>query len=498
MSNQRNPRASEPEPLTPGILDESTNLDSLLDAILGESEPSAVAPGAESRPGSHPGRPASIARTEARVTTDARAAATDSRTADGARATRPASPDRFGVPVRPASDRDRPEPLVFPSALTAEPSPPAIAERVVEPVRVADAPPTPEEQATYAGWQSQFEQMLAQQPPRDAQSTEPTFTPPGLAEAAQSDAASRWLPARKYLIAAIMLVFLVVLLTATSFRRVSGSSPAGEEQEPAPPTATAPAAAPVVNRAATADGVIAAPPGPSPTAGLPSPAVAAAPPPSAAPSASPSGARTTAKPAPPRTPVRPTTAPRRGVAPVAATPATSSAALPAAPERTEASEPPPPAAPAPVATPPAPVEAAPSPPAPRVEPPVAPPTNPTPATVTPPPAPAPAGGTPAAAVAPAVTARSTAPRLISGGNPAYPAALRSARIGGTVAVTLTVDSSGRVRNVQATSGPQQLRAAAEAAVLRWRYDPATLNGAPVASDTRVSFSFDPDRRQQDQ
>ena len=83
---------------------------------------------------------------------------------------------------------------------------------------------------------------------------------------------------------------------------------------------------------------------------------------------------------------------------------------------------------------------------------------------------------------------------MTGGAPDYPRELRAAKIGGTVEVTVTIDAAGRVKAARSLSGPQLLRAAAEAAVMRWRYQPAMLNGAPVQTETSVRFVFDPQTR----
>lgn len=106
--------------------------------------------------------------------------------------------------------------------------------------------------------------------------------------------------------------------------------------------------------------------------------------------------------------------------------------------------------------------------------------------------------TPASPV-PAMEARRTPPRLLTGRPPEYPAALRTARVGGTVEVLFTIDSIGRVKNARSVSGPPQLRAVAEAAVRGWRYEPAHLGNLAVDTQTSVNFNFDPsaNRRPQD-
>lgn len=104
-------------------------------------------------------------------------------------------------------------------------------------------------------------------------------------------------------------------------------------------------------------------------------------------------------------------------------------------------------------------------------------------------APAPAAA--AAAPVPAGLPRQTAPRLLTGSAPEYPAALRTAKIGGSVEVRFTIDRSGRVINVQSSSGPLQLRSAAEAAVRRWRYEAARVDNLAVETQTSIRFNFDP-------
>jgi periplasmic protein TonB len=93
----------------------------------------------------------------------------------------------------------------------------------------------------------------------------------------------------------------------------------------------------------------------------------------------------------------------------------------------------------------------------------------------------------------AAAPRPTAPRLLAGGVPEYANALRAARVGGTVEVRVTIDATGRVTKAESMSGPGPLREAAERAVRQWRYEPATLNGAPIAAETTVSFTFNPNR-----
>ncbi len=95
------------------------------------------------------------------------------------------------------------------------------------------------------------------------------------------------------------------------------------------------------------------------------------------------------------------------------------------------------------------------------------------------------------AVAPAIAIRRTEPRLLRRTLPEYPTHLRQAKVAGSVTLTLSVDAQGQVVNVRAINGPNLLRPAAQAAAQRWRFEPATLNGAPVESSVDVTFNFNP-------
>lgn len=90
----------------------------------------------------------------------------------------------------------------------------------------------------------------------------------------------------------------------------------------------------------------------------------------------------------------------------------------------------------------------------------------------------------------ATTSR-TPPRLIEGSHPEYPSVLRAARVRGIVEVQLTIDETGRVTRAAAVSGPAALREAAERAVRAWRYAPGTVNGVHAPATTTVSFRFEP-------
>ena len=89
----------------------------------------------------------------------------------------------------------------------------------------------------------------------------------------------------------------------------------------------------------------------------------------------------------------------------------------------------------------------------------------------------------------------TNPTLIQStkGQPQYPEAARIARIEGTVILTSVVSDRGEVCSLVPLSvDPQgwEFEDAAIAAVMQWRYDPATRNGDKVAVvlTVRVDFS----------
>jgi protein TonB len=83
----------------------------------------------------------------------------------------------------------------------------------------------------------------------------------------------------------------------------------------------------------------------------------------------------------------------------------------------------------------------------------------------------------------------TPPVVVSRVLPAYPDMARRSRITGTVVVDVEIDDQGRVVKATPESGPLLLRADAVSAVLKWRFKPATLNGANISSTSKVSIIF---------
>jgi protein TonB len=56
-------------------------------------------------------------------------------------------------------------------------------------------------------------------------------------------------------------------------------------------------------------------------------------------------------------------------------------------------------------------------------------------------------------------------------------------------VRALIDVDGHVKSAKALSGPPVLQNPAVAAVRRWVYKPATLNGIAVESEKRVELHF---------
>ena len=90
-------------------------------------------------------------------------------------------------------------------------------------------------------------------------------------------------------------------------------------------------------------------------------------------------------------------------------------------------------------------------------------------------------------------------RVVSGGllqgkavskpSPVYPPAAKAARVGGTVAVQVEVDESGRVAKAEAVSGPEMLREAAEDAAREAQFSPTRLSGEPVRVSGLITYNF---------
>ncbi len=81
------------------------------------------------------------------------------------------------------------------------------------------------------------------------------------------------------------------------------------------------------------------------------------------------------------------------------------------------------------------------------------------------------------------------PRLISSVMPIYPQIAQLAGVEGDVVVEASIDSSGNVSATKVLAGPMMLRLAATDALRRWKYEAATLDGKPVATQMTVRIRF---------
>jgi len=79
--------------------------------------------------------------------------------------------------------------------------------------------------------------------------------------------------------------------------------------------------------------------------------------------------------------------------------------------------------------------------------------------------------------------------LINRVAPKYPKAARKAKIEGTVVICGVIGKDGKLRNLQAVSGPSELVPSAIKAVRQWVYKPYLLDGEIVEVDTTIHVSF---------
>jgi protein TonB len=81
-------------------------------------------------------------------------------------------------------------------------------------------------------------------------------------------------------------------------------------------------------------------------------------------------------------------------------------------------------------------------------------------------------------------------RRISSPAPVYPAFAKEQHVSGAVALEATVDKQGAVTQVNALRGHPYLVRAAKDAVLKWRYQPAMLNGQPIEAKVTITINFE--------
>jgi protein TonB len=81
-------------------------------------------------------------------------------------------------------------------------------------------------------------------------------------------------------------------------------------------------------------------------------------------------------------------------------------------------------------------------------------------------------------------------RRISSPPPVFPAFAKEQHVSGAVALEATVDKQGAVTQVNALRGHPYLVRAAKDAVLKWRYQPAMLNGQPIEAKVTITINFE--------
>lgn len=73
--------------------------------------------------------------------------------------------------------------------------------------------------------------------------------------------------------------------------------------------------------------------------------------------------------------------------------------------------------------------------------------------------------------------------------PPYPPLAKKAHIKGNVVVLLTVDEAGKVASAKAISGPPELHTCAVDYARAWEFEPAKVNGKPVAARFKLTMPF---------
>jgi len=80
-------------------------------------------------------------------------------------------------------------------------------------------------------------------------------------------------------------------------------------------------------------------------------------------------------------------------------------------------------------------------------------------------------------------------KLIFSVSPVYPTLAKNQHVSGSVMVDALIDPNGRVTTMKVVSGPTLLQQAAMDALKQWKYQPASLDGKPVAMHLTVTIQF---------
>jgi protein TonB len=97
---------------------------------------------------------------------------------------------------------------------------------------------------------------------------------------------------------------------------------------------------------------------------------------------------------------------------------------------------------------------------------------------------------PAAPEAPLIIGGDVKPaKLMNAVAATYPALAKSQHVSGNVVVDALIDATGHVTTMKVISGPSLLHQAAKDALHQWKYQPASLDGKPVAMHLTVTLQF---------
>jgi len=80
-------------------------------------------------------------------------------------------------------------------------------------------------------------------------------------------------------------------------------------------------------------------------------------------------------------------------------------------------------------------------------------------------------------------------KLIFSVSPVYPTLAKNQHVSGSVMIDALIDANGRVTTMKVVSGPPLLQQAAMDALKQWKYQPASLDGKPVAMHLTVTIQF---------
>lgn len=84
-------------------------------------------------------------------------------------------------------------------------------------------------------------------------------------------------------------------------------------------------------------------------------------------------------------------------------------------------------------------------------------------------------------------------QIVSRVSPVYPKEAKKQKIQGAVVLQAVIGKDGHVQNVEALSGPEELRGSAMTAVKQWVFKPYLLNGNPTEVKTKIEVNYKLDK-----